>query len=108
MKGQTQAQTQTATTQPTPLPDRDWFNELLEREFKPSTVIKPTEPAKRFVKVSEITAEVEVEREIDFGYSVCSWCLERTCSCTPRIEQRFTQRISYPVTMVVATVIALA
>lgn len=99
-------QTQTVTTQPA-LADRDWFNELLDREFKPSTVIKPADPEKRFVKISEIIAEVEVEREIDFGYSVCSYCLERTCGCTPRIEQRFTQRISYPVTMVVATVIEL-
>lgn len=83
------------------------FAELLAKEHKSVQSMPVVATGKRFVKVSEIKGEVEVEREIDFGYSVCAICLERRCGCQPRIEQRFTQRISYPVETTLATVIAL-
>lgn len=83
--------------------------DLLNRDFRPaqSEIVPEPSTGKRFVAIQEIRGEVEVEREIDFGYSVCSICGLKLCRCTPRIEQRFTQRISYPVEMVVATVITL-
>lgn len=87
----------------------DLFSDLLNRDYKPQTIALPAavEPGRRFVKVAEITGEVEVEREIDFGYTVCGICYKRGCSCNPRVAIQYKERISYPVEMVTATVISL-
>lgn len=85
------------------------FEDLLNRDHVSQAIALPSgcPPARRFVKVSEITAEVEVERQIGFSYSVCAQCGERSCSCVPRVVVDYAETISYPVEMVVATVISL-
>lgn len=99
-------QIQTATA---PAVDSDdVFAQLLTR---PHTVapMRETESQtlKRWVIVQEIMGEVEVERQIDFGYSICAQCKKRYCPCEPRTEERFRQTVRYAVEMPVSTVIAL-